>query len=174
MMNVFEALSVISLLNALGITTIITFLVTSWWRSKKEFERVKQSIILELGQNLELAKDILDSVSVHGFVVPLLRDDAWHILLASGQLKKFGGDRTEDPIFELGHIYRKIAIVNQSILSRQLLVVSTVRAMGDLYTKSLIAVEALIKGNVSLIIPWIEKSRKNLAKKDIIKAFRST
>jgi len=119
-----------------------------------------------------VAKDILATTEVHGFVVPLLRDDAWHILLTSGQLKRFGGQRVEDPVFELGYIYRKITVINQAKLSRQLLVVSAVRAIGDLSTKSLLVVEDF-KVNVSEAIRLIEKARKNLAQKDILGAFRS-
>jgi len=172
-LNDIDVSTALSILNTLGITTIITALAASWWRDKQEFERIKQSIILELGQNSEVAKDILAAIEVHGFVVPLLRDDAWHILLTSGQLKRFGGQRVEDPVFELGYIYRKITVINQAILSRQLLVVSAVRAMGDLYTKSLLGVEDFIKVNVSETIPLIEKARKNLAQRDILGAFRS-
>jgi hypothetical protein len=155
-------MDVLSVVNALGITTIMVALVSSWWRDMQEFKRIKYSIILELEQNLEMAKDVLDATNVHGFIIPLLKDDAWHVLLTSGQLKRFGGEHAEDPLSQLSRIYRKITIINQAILSRQLLVVSILRAMGDLYTKSLYGIEEFIKTNVSEIVQLIEKVRKSL------------
>ena len=101
--------------------------------------------MLELDQNLEIAKGIVDLVDAHVFPVPLLREEAWHILISSEQLKKFGGERVEDPILELGYIYRKIALINQTILSRQSLIFGAVRAMGNLYQQSLTDIDGFIK-----------------------------
>lgn len=163
---------IVSLLNLFGISSIMGALINSWWKSKQEFLRVKKSILLELDQNLEIARDIVSTVNVHTFPVPLLRDEAWHILISSEQMKRFGGERVEDPILELGYVYRKITLINQTVLSRQFLIFGTVRAMGDLYQKTLYGVDEVIKQNTEEIIRLMERAKSRLQQKNIIKAFR--
>lgn len=128
--------------------------------------------MLELNQNLEIAKGIADLVNAHIFPIPLLKEEAWHILISSDQLKKFGGERAEDPILELGYIYRKIALINQTILSRQSLIFGTVRAMGNLYQQSLNSIDGFIKQNTEEIIRLMERYKSCFLQKNIIKAFR--
>lgn len=161
------------LINIIAPVSILLWWLSNWLTGKKEFDRIKQSVILELQLNIEVTQQILNSVQVHGTIIPLLKDDSWHLILTSGQLKKFGGDRVEDPIYALGSIYRKIAIINQTILARQMLTFSTVRAMGDLYKQSLFQLEEFIRSNTTMVSSSIKKTEENLQKKDIIKAFRT-
>jgi hypothetical protein len=163
---------IVSVANLLGIGTIVSALIISWSKGKQEFARIKKCIMLELDQNLEIAKDIVSTVNTHTFPVPLLRDEAWHILISSEQLKRFGGERVEDPILELGYIYRRIALINQTVLSRQFLIFGTLRAMGKLYQKTLYGVDEVIKQNTEEIIRLMERTKSRLHQKNIIKAFR--
>jgi len=164
---------IVGVLNLFGLGAIVSAVIITVWKSRKEFARIKKCIMLELDQNLEIAKEIVSTVNAHTFPVPLLRDEAWHILISSEQLKKFGGERVEDPILELGYIYRKIAMINQTILSRQFLIFGTLRAMGNLYQQTLYGVDEVIKQNTEEIIRLMERSKSRLRQKNIIKAFRT-
>ena len=162
---------VISLLNLLGFGAIVSALFVSWWKSKQEFIRIKNCILLELKDNLEIAKQIVSSMDAHTFPTPLLREEAWHILMSSEQIKKFGGQRVEDPILELGYIYRKVSLINQTILSRQSLIFSAIRASSQ-YDKILNEVDASIKYHTEEIVRLYERDESCFLQKDIVKAFR--
>jgi hypothetical protein len=164
---------ILTVFNLLGFGGIVSALVVLWFKNKQEFMRVKKCIILELKQNLQIASEIVSFVNAHTFPVPLLREEAWRILLSSGQLKKFGGERVEDPIRELSYIYSKIAVINQTILSRHSLIFGSVRAMGKLYQKTLFDVDAVIKQNTVEIVRLMKRTKRGLQQKDIIEAFRN-
>ena len=159
---------IFGLLGAIGTGSFIY----SWWKGKEEFKRIKKCIRLELLENLDLATEIVSTAKIHGFPIPLFRDEVWHLLLSSEQLKKFGGQRVEDPIYELGYIYRKMRYINQVILSRQYFIFSSFRAMGDLYKKTLNDTDNLIIKEINDVFYRTEKAIKALMQKNIICAFR--
>lgn len=123
-------------------------LYESWRRDKKDFKRVKNALILELRENIETAKVVVNIATNHGFPVPLFRDDTWHLVVSSVELKQFGGTRVEDPIYDLGYIYSCIRVLNQTILARQTLIFSTLRAM-DIYKNTLSDVDSSLKTMLS-------------------------
>jgi ubiquinone biosynthesis protein COQ9 len=161
----------VSLLNLFGFGGIVGALIFSWWKSNQEFIRIKNCILLELKGNLEIAKQIVSSMDAHTFPAPLLREEAWHILMSSEQIKKFGGQRVEDPILELGYIYRKISLINQTILSRSSLVFGAIRASRQ-YDEILNGVDASIKYHTEEIVRLYERDESCFLQKDIVKAFR--
>ena len=93
-----EANTILSIINAIGISSIITHIVVSCVRSRREFDRIKRAIIVELTVNLELLEDIRQKAVNHAYPMSVLKDVAWNILLSSPQLAKFGGDKPNDPI----------------------------------------------------------------------------
>lgn len=160
-----------NLISFFGVGAIVSAVLISWWKGKKEYDRIKSCLKLELDFNLDISKEIVSSMEVHSFTVPLLKEEAWHILMSSDQLKKFGGQRVEDPILELGYIYRKISLVNQTILSRQSITSGAVRTSPSYYG-IVNRVDSVIKIHTEEIIRLIERDRSCFQQKDWVKAFR--
>lgn len=167
-MEMIQGLTILfGLFGAIGTGSFIY----SLWKGKQEFDRVKRYLRLELLENLDLGTEIVSKAKIHGFPLPLFRDEAWHLLISSEQLKKFGGQRIEDPIYALGDIYRKMKLINQVIISRQSFIFSTFRAM-DLYKKTLNEIDEWIIATVKEVFYSKEKVIRALMEKNIVCAFR--
>ena len=156
-----EANTILSIINAIGISSIITHIVISCASSRREFDRIKRAIIMELAINLDLLEVIKQKAVNHRYPMPLLKDVAWNILLSSPQLAKFGGDQPDDPIILLSDIYTTISVLNQMIRDRNILPFSAFRA-ASIYTETLEALDKSIGENAAKLIPSIERALNKL------------
>ena len=152
-----EANTILSIINAIGISSIIAHIIISCVSSRREFDRIKRAIIMELTINLDLLQEIKRKAEGHIYPMPLLKDVAWNILLASPQLAKFGGDRPDDPIILLSNIYTIISVLNQMIRDRNLLPFSMLRAT-NIYTETLETFDKSIEENTAKLIRSIERA----------------
>jgi len=152
-----EANTILSIINAIGISSIIVHIIISCVSSRREFDRIKRAIIMELTINLDLLQEIKRKAEGHIYPMPLLKDVAWNILLSSPQLAKFGGDRPDDPIILLSNIYTIISVLNQMIRDRNLLPFSMLRAT-NIYTETLETFDKSIEENTAKLIHSIERA----------------
>ena len=151
-----DANTILSIINAIGISSIITHIVVSCVSSRREFDRIKRAIIMELTVNLELLEDIRQKAVNHAYPMPVLKDVAWNILLSSPQLAKFGGDKPNDPIMLLSAIYTTIGVLNQTIRERNILPFSAFRAM-NIYSETLRGIDGFIEENATRLTPSIKE-----------------
>jgi len=152
-----EANIILSIINAVGISSIITHIIISCVNSRREFDKIKRAILMELAINLNLLEWIKRKAVNHSYPMPLLKDVAWNILLSSPQLAKFGGDRQGDPIILLSNIYTTISVLNQMIRDRNLLPFSMFRAT-NIYAETLEAFDKSIEENAAKLIHSIERA----------------
>ena len=151
----------LSIINTIGISSIITHIIVSWINSRREFNRIKRAIIMELTINLNLLQEIKQKAEGHIYPMPLLKDVAWNILLSSPQLTKFGGDQSDDPIILLSDIYTTISVLNQMIRDRNILPFSAFRA-ASIYTETLETFDKSIEENAAKLIHSIKRALDKL------------
>jgi len=162
---VFDANSILSVFNALGITSIITYIVFSYINARQEFVRLKRVIGMELSANLLLLEDLRRRASEHAYPMPILNDAGWHALLSSPQLRKFyRGDKPSDLMILLSAIYTRIGSVNQTIRIRDQIPFSAFRAMGETYEKTIKSIDDYLAEEATKLISIIEKALKMLEK----------
>ena len=155
---------ILSIINTVGITSIITYMALSCINARQEFKRLKRVIRMELSTNLLLLEDLKRKASKHGFPMPILKDIGWHILLSSSQLKKFGGDKPSDPIILLSAIYTRIGFLNQTIRIRDQIPFSAFRAMGNIYNETLKGIDEFLEKNAAELTSMIQEALKMLEK----------
>ncbi len=154
----------------IGVTTIAISIVNSYWRKKREFQKIKNMLILELEENIFAAQAGLGVALSHTAPIPLLIDDGWRMALSNEQMSRFVMGRVDDPLRQLSSIYSRVRDVNQMILLRRSMFFSIVRASPQ-YDELLKKMDSGLVRRLEELIPAMRRAKENLSQKDFKTAF---
>lgn len=154
----------------IGVTTIAVSIVNSYWRKKREFQKIKNVLVLELEENIFAAEDCIRSILAHGTQTPLLIDDVWRMALSSDQISRFVIPRVDDPLRQLSYVYSRVRDVNQRLTLRQQMSFSVIRT-SQKYDEFLGKVDSILMKRLEVLIATMKQARENLSQKDFKRAF---
>lgn len=154
----------------IGVTTIAVSIVNSYWRKKREFQKIKNVLILELEENIFAAEAGLGVALSHTAPIPLLIDDGWRMALSNDQMSRFVIPHVADPLRQLSSIYSRVREVNQIILLRRSMAFSIIRT-SPRYDEFLGKVDSGLVRRLEELIPAMKRAKENLYQKDFKKAF---
>lgn len=120
---------------------------------------------MELHENALSAQAVLSAAYSHSYSASLLSDDAWKMALSSEQITTFGVRQMSDPLWQLSGLYARTKLVNQVILARQSLVLSTIQGSIQ-YEQVLHALDGYLVQQLEELIPAINRAEQNLVCED--------
>lgn len=154
----------------IGVTTIVISIINSYRRRKREFQKIKDVLILELEENIFAAETGLGVALSHTAPIRPLTDDGWRMALSSEQISRFVIPRVDDPLRQLSSIYSRVRDVNQLLTLRRSMAFSIVRT-SPRYDEFLNEVDSGLVRHLKELIPAMKRAKENLFQKDFKKAF---
>jgi hypothetical protein len=155
----------------IGVTTIAVNTVSSWWRGRVEFQRVKHGLILELEENIFAAENCLNATSTHTMPTPQLIDDAWRVALSSNLISRFGLTRVDDALRQLSLIYSRVRFVNQTLTLRHAMALSIIRTTPK-YDEFILKIDQTLAEHLEELVAAMKQAKDNLSQKGSKQAFR--